>query len=57
MTTPVRKPTSPTETPARRMPGWAKVLTALLLVLVSIPATVLLMRTDSPATKTERVPV
>lgn len=34
MTTPVRKPTSPTETPTRRMPGWAKVLTALLLVLV-----------------------
>ncbi|WP_121710037.1 DUF4230 domain-containing protein [Streptomyces sp. E5N91] len=34
MTTPVRKPTSPAETPARRMPGWAKVLTALLLVLV-----------------------
>ena len=30
---------------------------ALLLVLVSIPATVLLMRSDSPATKTERVPV
>lgn len=30
---------------------------ALLLVLVSIPATVLLMRTDTPATQTERVPV
>ncbi|GAB3028698.1 iron ABC transporter permease [Nocardioides flavus (ex Wang et al. 2016)] len=29
---------------------------ALLLVLVSIPATVLLMRTDSPAAQTERVP-
>ena len=29
---------------------------ALLLVLVSIPATVLLMRTDSPATQTEKVP-
>ena len=29
---------------------------ALLLVLVSIPATVLLMRTDTPATQTERVP-
>jgi hypothetical protein len=25
-------------------------------VLVSIPATVLLMRSDSPATRTERVP-
>ena len=30
---------------------------ALLLVLVSIPATVLLMRTDSPATRAEEVPV
>ncbi|MCK9823488.1 iron ABC transporter permease [Nocardioides cavernae] len=30
---------------------------ALLLVLVSIPATLLLMRSDSPATQTERVPV
>jgi iron(III) transport system permease protein len=30
---------------------------ALLLVLVSIPATVLLMRTDSPTTQTEKVPV
>ena len=30
--------------------------TPLLLVLVSIPATVLLMRSDSPATRTERVP-
>jgi iron(III) transport system permease protein len=29
---------------------------ALLLVLVSIPATVLLMRTDSPAARTETVP-
>ena len=29
---------------------------ALLLVLVSIPATVLLMRTDTPATATERIP-
>ncbi|MFF0682629.1 DUF4230 domain-containing protein [Streptomyces tendae] len=34
MTTPVRKPTSPVETPVRRMPGWAKALTALVLVLV-----------------------
>ncbi|MFD7061995.1 DUF4230 domain-containing protein [Streptomyces sp. NPDC059906] len=34
MTTPVRKPASPAETPARRMPGWAKALTALVLVLV-----------------------
>ncbi len=30
---------------------------ALLLVLVSIPATVLLMRVDSPATRTETLPV
>lgn len=30
---------------------------ALLLVLVSIPATVLLMRMDTPATQTERLPV
>ena len=30
---------------------------ALLLVLVSIPATVLLMRVDSPATRTETIPV
>ena len=30
---------------------------ALLLVLVSIPATVLLMRMDSPATRTETLPV
>ncbi|MYS49473.1 hypothetical protein GTW46_05235, partial [Streptomyces sp. SID6013] len=26
MTTPVRKPTSSVERPARRMPGWAKAL-------------------------------
>ncbi|MEV5871652.1 DUF4230 domain-containing protein [Streptomyces tendae] len=34
MTTPVRKPTSPVDGRARRMPGWAKALTALVLVLV-----------------------
>ncbi|CAM5245855.1 hypothetical protein STENM223S_06515 [Streptomyces tendae] len=34
MTTPVKKPTSSVERPARRIPGWAKALTALLLVLV-----------------------
>ncbi|KOU03540.1 hypothetical protein ADK87_09240 [Streptomyces sp. NRRL F-4711] len=34
MTTPVRKPTRSVERPARRMPGWAKALTTLVLVLV-----------------------
>ena len=34
MTTPVRNPTSSVERPARRMPGWAKALTAVVLVLV-----------------------
>ncbi|MCC8337460.1 DUF4230 domain-containing protein [Streptomyces sp. R1] len=34
MTTPVRKPTSSVDRPARRMPGWAKALTAVVLVLV-----------------------
>ncbi|MER6166967.1 DUF4230 domain-containing protein [Streptomyces violaceorubidus] len=34
MTTPVKKPTRPVEGPVRRMPGWAKALTALVLVLV-----------------------
>ncbi|CAL9664776.1 DUF4230 domain-containing protein [Streptomyces sp. enrichment culture] len=34
MTTPVRKPTTPVDRPARRIPGWAKALTALVLVLV-----------------------
>ncbi|AZM73940.1 DUF4230 domain-containing protein [Streptomyces sp. KPB2] len=34
MTTPVGKPTSSVERPARRMPGWAKALIAVVLVLV-----------------------
>ncbi|MCF2126456.1 DUF4230 domain-containing protein [Strepomyces sp. STD 3.1] len=33
MTTPVKNPTRPVERPARRMPGWAKVLTAVVVVL------------------------
>ncbi|MFI5858118.1 DUF4230 domain-containing protein [Streptomyces parvulus] len=33
MTTPVKNPTGPVERPARRMPGWAKVLTAVVVVL------------------------
>ncbi|WP_443334037.1 hypothetical protein [Streptomyces sp. MNU103] len=33
MTTPVKKPTSDDRKPAPRMPGWAKALTAVVLVL------------------------
>ncbi|MFD4263348.1 DUF4230 domain-containing protein [Streptomyces sp. NPDC058534] len=33
MTTPVKNPTRPVERPTRRMPGWAKVLTAVVVVL------------------------
>ncbi|MEW2451801.1 DUF4230 domain-containing protein [Streptomyces parvulus] len=33
MTTPVKNPTRPVKRPARRMPGWAKVLTAVVVVL------------------------
>ncbi|MFJ6070450.1 DUF4230 domain-containing protein [Streptomyces sp. NPDC093065] len=34
MTTPVKKPTGSVDRPAWRMPGWAKALTVLVLVLV-----------------------
>ncbi|WP_328564162.1 DUF4230 domain-containing protein [Streptomyces coelicoflavus] len=34
MTTPVKKPTGSVERPAWRMPGWAKALTVLVVVLV-----------------------